>query len=134
VSNQPAQLWRRTLRDELLAARKDRDATRVSALRSALSAIDNAGAVPTATSGSVTRDGSRVDAPSSGTIAGGVVGLGAAEVARRDLSDAQICESVHAEIDERLTAARDFTAAGHTERAATLRAEAAVLSGLLGDV
>jgi hypothetical protein len=34
----------------------------------------------------------------------------------------------------RLTAARDFTAAGHTERAATLRAEAAVLSDLLGDV
>ena len=75
-----------------------------------------------------------VDAPSSGTIAGGVVGLGAAEVARRELSDAQIRELVHAEIDERLTAARDFTAGGHTERAATLRAEAAVLSDLLGDV
>jgi uncharacterized protein len=124
VSNQPAQLWRRTLRDELLAARKDRDATRVSALRSALSAIDNA----------ETPDGVDLDAPSSGTIAGGVVGLGATEVARRVLSDAQIRELVHAEIDERLTAARDFTAGGHPERAAMLRAEAAVLSGLLGDV
>jgi uncharacterized protein YqeY len=124
VSNQPAQLWRRTLRDALLAARKNRDSTRVSVLRSALSAIDDA----------ETPDDARVDAPSSGTIAGGVVGLGAAEVARRDLSDVQIRELVHAEIDERLTAARDFTAAGHTERAATLRAEAAVLSGLLGDV
>jgi uncharacterized protein len=124
VSNQPAQLWRRTLRDELLAARKDRDATRVSALRSALSAIDNA----------ETPDGVDLDAPSSGTIAGGVVGLGAAEVARRDLSEAHIRDLVHAEVDERLTAARDFTAGGHTERAATLRAEAAVLIGLLGDV
>jgi len=38
------------------------------------------------------------------------------------------------ERDEPLTAARDFTAAGQTERAATLRAEAAVLSDLLGDV
>jgi uncharacterized protein YqeY len=124
VSEQPAQLWRRTLRDALLAARKDRDSTRVSALRSALSTIDNA----------ETPDGVDLDARSSGTIAGGVVGLGAAEVARRVLSDAQIRELVHAEIDERLTAARDFTAGGHTERAAMLRAEAAVLSGLLGDV
>jgi len=63
-----------------------------------------------------------------------VVGLGAAEVARRELSDAQIRGLVRAGVDEPLTAARDFTAAGHTERAATLRAEAAVLSDLLGDV
>jgi hypothetical protein len=124
VSEQPAQLWRRTLRDALLAASKDRDATRISALRSALSAIDNA----------ETPDGVDLDAPSSGTIAGGVFGLGAAEVARRVLSDARIRDLVHAEVDERLTAARDFTAAGHTERAAMLRAEVAVLSGLLGDV
>jgi len=33
-----------------------------------------------------------------------------------------------------LTAARDFTVSGHTEHAASLRAGAAVLSGLLGDV
>ena len=112
MSEQPALLWRRTLRDALLAARKDRDSTRVSALRSVLSAIDNA----------ETPEGARVDAPSSGTIAGGVVGLGAAEVARRELSDAQIRELVHAEIDERLTATRDFTAGGRPERAATLRA------------
>jgi len=41
---------------------------------------------------------------------------------------------VNAEIDERLIAARDLTAAGHTERAATVRAGAAVLGGLLGNV
>ena len=96
------------MRDALLAARKDRNSTRVSALRSALSAIDDA-EIP---------DDARVDAPPSGTIAGGVVELGAAEVARRELSDAQIRELVRAEIDERLAAARDFTAGGHTERAA----------------
>ena len=123
VSNQPAQLWRRTLRDALLVARKDRDSTRVSALRSALSAIDNA----------ETPDDARVDAASSGTIAGGVVGLGAAEVARRELSDAEIRELLHAEVDERLAAARQIDAS-HTELAATLRAGAAVLTGLLGDV
>jgi uncharacterized protein YqeY len=123
VSNQPAQLWRRTLRDALLVARKDRDSTRVSALRSALSAIDNA----------ETPDDARVDAASSGTIAGGVVGLGAAEVARRELSDAEIRELLHAEVDERLAAARQIDTS-HTDRAATLRAEAAVLTDLLGDV
>jgi hypothetical protein len=74
-----------------------------------------------------------LDAPTSGTIAGGVVGLGAAEVARRELSDAQVRELVHAEIDERLTAASEIDRT-HTERAATLRAEAAVHSDLLGDV
>jgi len=115
--------WRATLRDALLGDRKDRDAARVSALRSALSAIDNA----------ETPDGARVDAPSSGTIAGGVVGLGAAEVARRELSDEQIRSLLQGEIDERFAAARDIEAT-HFERAAILRAEAVVLSDLLGDV
>lgn len=119
-----ATLWRAKLRDALMAARKDRDATRVAALRSALSAIDNA----------ETPDGARVAAQSSATIANAVAGLGAAEVARRELSDAQIRELVRAEIDERLTAADDYTAGGHTERATALQAEAEVLSGLLGDV
>ncbi|MDT5246179.1 MAG: uncharacterized protein QOD36_3555 [Mycobacterium sp.] len=128
-----AQHWRTTLRDALLTARKDRDAARVSALRSALSAIDNAGAVPTATLGLATPVSMNPDAPSSGTIAGGVVGLGAAEVARRELSDAQIRELVRAEIDERLSAAKQIDAS-HTERAATLRTEAAVLGDMLGDV
>jgi hypothetical protein len=118
-----ATVWRATLRGALLAARKDRDAARVSALRSALSAIDNA----------ETPDNARVDAPSSGTIAGGVVGLGAAEVARRVLSDEQVRSLLLGEIDERLAAAKEIEAS-HTERAATLRTEAAVLSDLLGDV
>jgi len=129
-----AQHWRARLRTALLAARKDRDIARVSALRSALSAIDNAGAVPTATLGTATPVHIDPDAPSSGKIAGGVVGLGAAEVARRQLSDAQIRELLRAEIDERLTAAEEFTAGGHAERATSLRTEAAVLTDLLGDV
>jgi uncharacterized protein YqeY len=117
-------LWRARLREALLSARKDRDDARISALRSALSAIDNA----------ETPDDVVLDAQSSESIAGGVVGLGAAEVTRRELSDPQIRDLVHTEIDERLTAATDYTAGGHTGRAARLRAEAAVLSGLLGDV
>jgi uncharacterized protein len=46
---EPAAHWRQTLHAQLMVARKDRDATRVSALRSALSAIDNA-ETPTSTS------------------------------------------------------------------------------------
>jgi uncharacterized protein YqeY len=124
VTYQPADEWRARLRSALLAARKARDTARVSALRSALSAIDNA----------ETPDGAEVDAPSSGKIAGGVVGLGAAEVMRRDLSDEHIRELLRTEIDERLTAADDFTAGGHAQRATLLRSEAAALTDLLKDV
>jgi uncharacterized protein YqeY len=112
------------LRDALLTARKQRDAARVSALRSAMSAIDNA----------ETPDDAGVDAPASATIAGGVVGLGAAEVARRELSDTQIRALLRAEVEERLAAAQQVSTGGHHERADTLRAEAAVLTDLLGDV
>jgi uncharacterized protein len=119
-----AQLWRTTLREALLAARKKRDATRVSALRSALSVIDN----------TETPDDVVVNASSSGTIAGGVAGLGAAEVARRELSDAQIRDLLRREVDERLAAAHQVTGGGHTERAATLLAAAAILTDLLGNV
>jgi len=115
--------WRTKLRDALMAARKDRDAIRVAALRSALSAIDNA----------ETPEGTQLAAQSSGTIANAVIGLGSAEVARRELSDDEIRDLMRAEIDERMTvvAAIETT---HTERADNLRAEAAVITGLLGDV
>jgi uncharacterized protein YqeY len=115
--------WRAKLRDALTAARKDRDAIRVAALRSALSAIDNA----------ETPEGTQLEAQSSGTIANAVVGLGSAEVARRDLSDDEIRDLMRAEVEERMTAAAVIETT-HTERADNLRAEAAVLTGLLGDV
>jgi uncharacterized protein YqeY len=116
--------WRTTLRDELLRARKARDATRVSALRSALAAIDNA----------ETPDNTSVTASGSATIAGSVAGLGAAEVSRRELSEAEIRALFAAEVEERLTAAEQCTAGGYLDRAATLRVEAAVIAGMQGDV
>ena len=115
---EPAAQWRETLRARLMAARKDRDATRVSALRSALSAIDNA----------ETPD---VDVPAAGAIADSAAGLGAAEVSRRVLTDAEIRSLLRTEVDERLGAAEQMDAGGHSERAATVRAEAAVLADLL---
>jgi uncharacterized protein YqeY len=121
---QPAQIWRALLRRSLLTARKERDAVRVSALRSALSAIDNA----------ETPDVVAATGPMTGVIAGAVAGVGASEVARRNLTDEQIRHLVQSEIDERRSAADDVTAAGHPDRAARLQAEAAVLAALLGDV
>ncbi|MGV9800759.1 glutamyl-tRNA amidotransferase [Mycobacterium sp. NPDC003449] len=116
----PAAQWRDTLRQSLLSARKNRDTGTVSALRSALSAIDNA----------ETPDHGDLDV-ASGPIAGAVTGVGAAEVARRELSDADIRGLIQAEIDERLTAAGQYVSGGHHERAAELRTQVAVLRQLL---
>jgi uncharacterized protein YqeY len=118
---EPAAHWRQTLRARLMTARKDRDAIRVSALRSALSAIDNA----------ETPDVEDLDVPAAGTIAGSVAGLGAAEMPRRVLTDAAIRTLLRAEIDDRLLAAEQMDAGGHCQRATAVRAEAAVLVDLL---
>jgi uncharacterized protein YqeY len=120
----PADQWRARLRQSLLAARKVRDATRVSVLRCALSAIDNAEA-PEAAAAPV---GPVVD---EGTIAGAVRGLGAGEAARRDLSAQEVRDVVVAELTERTAAADTFDALGEPDRAASLRAEVAVLAELL---
>ena len=83
----------------LREALKARDTIATSALRSALAAIDNAGAVPPA------------PAPPAGTasshVAGAVAGLGAGEAERRRLTEAEVQELVRAEIADRQAAARD---------------------------
>jgi hypothetical protein len=96
----------------------------VAALRSALAAIDNAEAV----------EGAPAPGPGAGDapIAGAVVGLGAAEVERRGLTGAQMDAIVRAEVAEREAAARAYERAGRREHAERLRAEAGVLSALLG--
>ncbi|MDF3338786.1 glutamyl-tRNA amidotransferase [Mycolicibacterium septicum] len=118
----PAQHWRDHLRESLLAARKSRDTVGVTAIRSALSAIDNA----------ETPQADQTDTRIGGAIAGAVVGVGSTEVARRTLSDAEIRDLIQAEVDERLTAADEYIAHGHHERAADLQSQAAVLTQVLG--
>jgi len=121
----PADRWRDELRQRLLAARKDRDAIRVSTYRSALSSIDNA-EVP---------DSPRVtDGEPSDVVVGAVTGLGSAEVPRKQLTDTEIRGLLRAEIDERLVAAEQLAAGGADERAEVVRAEAAILAEVLGDV
>lgn len=102
-----------SLRDSLHAAvpaaMKARDRRTVSALRSALAAIANAEAVEV---------GGEVLA---GAIEASPVGVGAAEVARRVLSEADVAAIVRAEIAERRAAAdayggRARRAGGRTRR------------------
>ncbi|MFI0263090.1 hypothetical protein ACH4OW_29150 [Streptomyces sp. NPDC017056] len=93
-----------------------RDKAAVSALRATLAALDNAEAVP----------------PQEAELRGGAiehspVGAGATEAVRRELSEREVVDIVRAEATERLDAAAQLTAPAHADRAARLRAEAAVL-------
>ncbi|MFV8176247.1 glutamyl-tRNA amidotransferase [Mycolicibacterium peregrinum] len=118
----PAELWRDRLRESLLSARKARDTNRTAAIRSALSAIDNA----------ETPQADQTDTRIGGAIAGAVSGVGSTEVARRVLSDDEVRDLLRAEIDERLSAASGYIANGHHERASELESQAAVLAQVLG--
>jgi uncharacterized protein YqeY len=92
----------------------------VAALRSTLAAIENAEAVD--------------PAPAlSGRLAieQSPIGVGAAEVDRRVLTEAQVEDIVRAEVAERETAARGYDRAGRPERAEMLRSEVSVLAPLL---
>ena len=110
------------LRAALTTAMKARDKAAVTALRAALAAIDNAGAV--------TPTGDAVP-PSEGPIAGSVAGLGAAEATRRALSDGDIDALVWAEITDREEAAAGYDQAGRDDHAQRLRDEAAALREVL---
>jgi uncharacterized protein YqeY len=106
------------LRHALKTAMRSRDTAAVTALRSALAAIDNAEAISS-------------DAPAThigdGPIAGAVNGLGGSEAARRELTEPEIIELVAAQARERDDAADEYQRLGQHDAADRLRAEAAVL-------
>jgi hypothetical protein len=109
---------RARLRRALTNAMKQRDPTAVTALRTALSAIDNAEAV------------ARPEPPSedgSGAIAGPAHGVGRSEALRRNLTEGEILDVVVDQIDERDHAADEYERLGQFDRANLLRDEAAVL-------
>lgn len=106
------------MRTDLTAAMKERNQPAVAALRSALAAIDNAEAV----------DPSSAPPPDSGSIAGAAKGLRTTEVARRELSDAEVARIVRTELIERRAAAGEYEERGHYEHAGRLRVEANVLA------
>jgi uncharacterized protein len=96
----------------LKSALKARDRIAIAALRSALGAIDNAGAVE-----------------GSGRYA--AIGLGAGEAERRRLSIEEMRGIVRAEVADRATAADEYEHLGRPDEAGRLRAEAAVLEAFL---
>lgn len=113
---------RTTMRGALKTAMKDRDRLAASAIRSGLGAIDNAEAVPN-------EPASYADGDSP--IAGAVVGLGATEAARRELTVEDVHEVLRTEVTERREAAVEIEAGGRPDRAADLRHEATVLERFL---
>jgi uncharacterized protein YqeY len=107
------------LRAAVPAAMKARDRRTASALRSALAAIDNAEAV-------------EIRDVRAGAIEMSPVGVGAAEVARRELTEAEIAAVVRGEVEELREAAVAYEAAGRGDKAAELTAEADALTAHLG--
>jgi uncharacterized protein YqeY len=110
---------RTILRRDLTAAIKTRDRVAVAALRSALAAIENAEALPE------NRDGQTTVANEH--VAGSVVGLGAAEVARRHLTESDLRAIIQNEADQRAEAAAGYEQLGRGEHAERLRSEADLL-------
>ena len=71
--------------------------------------------------------------PAAGAIADSAVGPGAADIARRVLTDDEIRTLIRGEADERRGAA-DQIASAHPDRAEALRAEAVHLETILCEV
>ena len=113
---------RTQLRRQLSTAVREHDRPAVSALRSAMAALDNAEAV---------QPGEGFQPEVSQHVAGGVAGLGAAEVERQVLDAESQRAIVKAEIESRLTAATTYEQHGQSARAAELRLGADVLAAVL---
>ena len=112
---------RSRLQADLTASLRARDKATAAALRTTLSAIANAEAVPT--EASLPADGS--------VIAGATAGLGSAEAPRRDLTEQDVLAIIAAERAELSAAATELEQHGATDRAAELHAAAAVLDAYL---
>ena len=99
---------RRQLNTDLLLAMKAKDTIAVSTLRSVLSALDNASAVP------------------ASTVAAPVFGRNG-DVPRRDISDTDCQRIISAEVSARALAAKEYTRLGRDDVATRLRAEQAII-------
>ena len=103
---------RERLTGALRKAMKDRDSVAVDVLRSLMSAIDNAGAIP------VTRPASPMSRPSG-------------EAPRRELSAAEVDQVLRAEAAERQAAAADYEQRGLRDEAGRLEAQLRIVAGFL---
>jgi hypothetical protein len=115
----PAEILRTRLRGDLRAAMKAQRRDEMAALRSLIAAIDNAEAV---------EDASSSPQPSSAHVAGTVRDLGAADAARRSLSEHDLQRIIEAELWERDAQAERLTLLGRVDEASRLRIEADVIA------
>ena len=102
------------LRAALQDALRERDEPAGSALRSAIAALDNAGAIDSD--------------EHAGAIEAAASGVGAAEVPRRELTDHEVQYLLAAEVDQREATAASYERLGEHERAHRLRDEADTLT------
>ena len=109
------------LRADLTAALKARDSVTVAALRSALTALDNAGAVEVSAS----------KAGGTEHIAGAAAGVGSTEMARRELSENDVRTILRSQVDELSRAAGEYGRMERDDIAQRLRSEAGVLASYL---
>lgn len=112
---------RARMRTDLVTAMKARERDTVSALRTAIAALDNAEAVE------VADDPHAASRATSEHVAGASVGVGAAETARRTLTADDVRGVLRAQIAERTTEADQYEALGQADAAARLRREADAL-------
>jgi uncharacterized protein len=112
---------RQRLRESLKVAMRAGDSTAIAAFRSAVSAIDNAEAV----------DLSNAPGPTGGAIEDALLGVGAGEVARRELSAKDVVEIVRAEVREHAAAAAEYERLGRPEQASRFNAQATALESFL---
>jgi hypothetical protein len=115
----PADLLRARLRADLREAMKAQRRDEMAALRTLIAAIDNAESV---------EDPSPPPQPSSEHVAGAVPGHGAADAARRSLSERDLQRVIEAELWERDAQAEKFTLLGRADDASRLRIEADVIA------
>jgi uncharacterized protein YqeY len=116
------QALRDALRRDLASAMKAREPDAVSALRTAIAAIDNAEAVPAPETDPAT---------TSSHIAGARAGVGAAEAARRQLSAGRQRATLRDQITGYTTEADRYEALGKQDAAARLRTQARLLTAYL---
>ena len=98
------------LRRDLTAALKARDSVTVAALRSALAALDNAGAVEA--------PASRVEGTEH--VAGTTPGVGATDAARRVLGDHDAREILRSQVEEHRRSADEYARLGRQDIAEDL--------------
>lgn len=117
-----ARAMRAVLRSDLTAAMKDRDSETITALRTAIAAIDNAEAVEATTAEQDNADG---------LIAHAGHGVGSTDVARRELSADDVAAILRGHVDDYLAAADRYAKLNQHGAAAPLRRQAHLLQHYL---